>query len=175
MKWLPTSLLGLSLFACHGGTASTSDASETSARDDAGFPPDAGVLPVEIGIPDEISSSTFVELDEEGDVRIQDGGQGGTHALVALRFEDLGNWIFYEIGIRNLEGDGGVQTPSLVRPRPVPCDESMTVCRLSPVFVVLGGLADKSEWDGLHVEIHAEVWNEDGVRGAGTRRAYLRR
>lgn len=140
-------------------------------------PMEAGpqILPVEIGTPDEVSSTTFLELAEGGDVQLQDGGQGGTHALLALRFSGFGNWIFYEVAIQNLDGEGRVATPKLVRPRPVPCDDEGVVCRMSPIFAVIGGLADRSDWDGLHVEITGRVWNEDGLEGMGTRRAILRR
>lgn len=147
------------------------DAPSDSGPSDA----DAGVFPLEIGIPDVITASKFVELEEDGDVTIQDGGQGGTHALLALRFRGLGQWVFYEITITDIEGGGQVESPALVRPRPTLCDEALFECRASPLLVVIGGLADKDVWDGLHVEINARVSNEAGDEGVSSKRAFLRR
>jgi hypothetical protein len=136
------------------------------------------VLPsvtLEIGIPDPEKSSTFLELEQDGDVLIQDGGQGGTHALVALRFTGFGQWVYYQISIRDPAGGGEVATPELIRPRPMLCDEELFECRYSPILVVIGGLAPKEDWDGLYVEIVAVVRNEDGDEEVALQTAYLRR
>jgi hypothetical protein len=143
---------------------------DAASDEDSGAP-----FPVEIGTPDVITASKFVELETDGDVTIQDGGQGGTHALVALRFKGLGQWIYYRVAITDLDGGGEVETPELVRPRPTLCDEDLFECRLSPILVVIGGLADRDVWDGLHVEITATVSNEEGEEGVATTRAFLRR
>lgn len=136
---------------------------------------DEPTVTVELGVPDLEQRSTFTELDADGDVFIEDGGQGGTHALVALRFTGFGQWVYYQITIRDPVGGDEVKTPDLIRPRPVVCDEQLFACRYSPILVVLGGLATKDEWDGLYVEITATVRNEDGVEATVVKNAYLRR
>jgi hypothetical protein len=136
---------------------------------------DAG-LPVEVGIPDSKVTTQFAPLSRDGDVTIRDGGQGGTHAMIAIRFEGFGNWVYYRVAISDLDGDSEVSTVVPLRPQPAPCDENNPeLCRKSPIFVVLGGLAEREAWDGLHVLITAEVSNEDGMAGSATQRAYLRR
>ena len=92
-----------------------------------------------------------------------------------MRFSGLGQWIFYNVSITNLEAEGEVATPDLVRPMPTLCDEEKIECRKSPILVVIGGLAPRSTWDGLYVEITARVSNEAGEAGSATTRAYLRR
>lgn len=177
--WLGLAVALAPTLACTSADVEEPDEPKERRRDaadvDGGSAEDAGPQgpTVEIGIPDEENSTTFVELDEDGDVLIQDGGQGGTHALISLRFEGFGNWILYQVGLNDIDGDSGVETAPLPRARPVPCDGD--VCRVSPIFVQLGGLADRNSWDGLHVEIRASVENEEGVEGMTSLRAYLRR
>lgn len=163
------------LLACNRpiDVESVPDAASPEVREDAG--PTGPEVTLEIGIPDPEKSSTFLELPDDGDVLIQDGGQGGTHALVALRFTGFGQWVYYQITIRDPEGGGQVMTPELIRPRPMLCDEALFECRYSPILVVIGGLAPKEEWDGLDVEISALVRNEEGAQAVATKYATLRR
>jgi hypothetical protein len=161
-----------------GCNASVTSAPETHGERDAALPSDSGPADdatLEIGIPDREKTSTFVELEPDGDVLIQDGGQGGTHALMALRFTGFGQWVYYQLTIHDPDGGGEVMTPDLIRPRPMLCDDELFECRYSPILVVIGGLAPKDEWDGLYVEITATVRNEDGVEATAMQSAYLRR
>jgi hypothetical protein len=169
------------LAGCNAVAASAHDdtvpagtvATDAGSLGDSGS--DAPSVTLEIGVPDRDKSSAFAELAQDGDVQIQDGGQGGTHALIALRFSGFGQWVYYQVSIRDPEGGGEVQTPDLIRPRPMLCDDALFECRYSPILVVIGGLAPKEEWDGLHVEITAVVRNEDGAEATAVQTAYLRR
>lgn len=163
-------LLGCGVASDQGKGNPDEERSERETARDA-----SATFRVELGVPDVDDTSAFVALEEEGDVLIQDGGQGSTHALVALRVRGLGQWVFYEVRIAELEGGSEIKTPPLVSPRPTLCDEALLECRLSPLLVVIDRLADASVWDGLHVELSARVWNEAGDEAASTKRVYLRR
>jgi hypothetical protein len=130
-------------------------------------------LSVRVGIPDEETGLQYTELELDGDIRVQRGGQGGSHALVALQCRGLGNKVFFQAGVHNLDGDGEVFSALLPRPRPIACDDD-GLCNISPVFVQLGGVAPREEWDGLHVELSGRVWNEAGLEASGTALGYLR-
>jgi hypothetical protein len=121
---------------------------------------------VKVGIPDATTGIEFVEIADGDDIPIQMGGQGGTHARIALQVQGFGNRVFYQVFLKNLDGEGEVATLPLTRARPIACDDE-DVCRIGPLFVLLGGLAPSDEWEGLHVEATAVVRNEDGVEASG--------
>jgi hypothetical protein len=120
-----------------------------------------------VGVPDEQTNLKFEALDGDGLIPIRRGGQGGTHALIAIQCKGFGNRVVYQVTMKNLDGEGEIATLPLPRPRPIVC-ENDGVCRVSPLFVLLGGLAPPEDWDGLHVEVTATVANEDGLEGSGT-------
>ncbi len=156
----------------------TPEASTTSVREsgtepvqmgDSGVnsPEAASAEPwVRVGIPDAVTGIEFVAIEDGDDIPIQMGGQGGTHARIALSVSGFGNRIFYQVFLKNLDGEGEVATLPLTRARPVACDEN-DVCRVSPLFVLLGGLAPADEWEGLNVQATAVVSNADGESATG--------
>lgn len=171
-----------SAFACnatsqHDGDTNAEPEPTTLDGFDAGKFSDAGLGSrwLQVGSADEENTALFVPVEQDGDVPIQDGGQGGTHALIGLRFAGLGNWIKYQVSIEELDGDTSITTPELVRARPVPCEEGTDICKVSPIFVQLGGLAERSRWDGLRVKITGLVSNEDGQHASSSLRATLTR
>ncbi len=147
---------------------------------DAGPNPDGSLgdaapeLWARVGVPDAETQLYFQPLEEDGPISIRMGGQGGTHALIAIQCAGFGNRVTHQVSMRDLDGDGEVATLPLPRPRPVSCDEA-GVCKISPIYVLLGGLAEPENWDGLHVEVTATVNNADGLEASHTTTGYLTR
>ncbi len=158
--------------ACDSGACErcATDGGEPDTGAPEAGPPDGPM--VEVGVPDQETSLYFEQLTEDGEIDIRMGGQGGTHALIAIQCSGFGNRVLYQVEMTNLDADGGVATLPLPRPRPIACDDD-GVCRISPIFVLLGGLADPDDWDGLHVEVTATVSNEDGLVASDTKTGYL--
>ncbi len=157
---------------CDGGDCNVDCAGDAGPEGGLGSeagPPDGPL--VEVGIPDQETSLYFEPLSEDGEIDIRMGGQGGTHALIAIQCSGFGNRVVYQVEMKNLDGDGEIATLPLPRPRPIACDGD--VCRISPIFVLLGGLAEPEDWDGLHVEVTATVSNEDGLEASDTKTGYL--
>jgi hypothetical protein len=148
------------------------DAQAHDARAPDASPRDEAV--VRVGVPDAETNLYFQALEPDGPIAIRMGGQGGTHALIAVQCEGFGNRISYQISMKNAEGDGEVATLPLPRPKPIACNEQ-GVCKVSPIFVLLGGLAEPEDWDGLRVEVTATVSNEEGLFASDTRPGYLTR
>lgn len=143
---------------------------------DAG-PGDAGPLDpvVEVGIPDPDNSANFLPLAPGGEVKVDTFGQGGYHAEVGIAFRGFGDEVYPQIVIENLEdGEGRVDTPIPPRAQPVRCDAD-GYCVDPRTFVMLGGLADVDDLDGLRVRITARIENDAGLRGEDSREAVLRR
>lgn len=125
-----------------------------------------------VGTPDEATGLHFTALSDGDEIPIRRGGQGGTHALIAIQFAGFGNRVLYQVTLENLDGDGEVTTLPLPRPQPVICEDD-GLCRKTPLLVLLGGLAEPADWDGLHVRASATVSNDDGLEASGSVTGFL--
>lgn len=162
MVWAPTLALAAALGGCLTGSDGGSDGG-------------AAEVMVEVGIPDPDNSAHFLSLEPGGEVKVDTFGQGGFHAEVGIAFRGFGDAIYPQIVIENLEdGEGRVDTPIPPRAQPVRCDAD-GYCIDPRTFVMLGGLADIDDLDGLRVRITARIENDAGLRGEDSREAVLRR
>jgi len=160
----------LSLVAC----------SSSEAEDDAGDEkPDAAAphgLEVQVGVPDPQDDLEFLRLEHDGDIELGTFGQGGTHALLAVRCIGFGSQAFVDVSLTNLETDKVVMTLPSKRPQLLICREQPeAACDYLPIILMTGGLADPDEKDGLHVRVTAEVHNEAGKHGTASEDGYLRK
>lgn len=128
---------------------------------------------VVIGTPGGDDGLDFVAMEPGQVVRLQTFGQGGTHALLAIRCIGFGNRAFVTVTITNLTSLTSVTSPRSARPDLLLCRDEQTCDRL-PLLVMTGGLtAPDEERDGLRVRISAVVENADGDIGAGSQEAVL--
>jgi hypothetical protein len=136
--------------------------------------PDDGSQAVEIGQPGGDDNLDFVRLEEGDTIQLQSFGQGGTHALLAVRCIGLGTGRYYvTVWMENLETGFQVSVPPPARPRPLAC-HSDGVCDLVPLLVMTGGLAEAgADLDGTEVEVTAECRNEDGEEAEGSQMGVL--
>ena len=144
---------------------------------------------VEVGVPDEIRTLLFEELVSGGDIPLESFGQGGTHASLAIRCVNFGDRAFVKVTIENLDADGMTMTSNSVRPSLLLCPtlvgldseekeaalQQEHVCDLIPMIVMTGGLSGPIDLDDLHVQVTAEVQNEDGLSASASMDGYLRR
>jgi len=118
---------------------------------------------VDIGLPGGADGLDFVRLEPGGGVPLETFGQGGTHALLAVRCNGLGNRAFVGIRIRNAATGAAVEAPAGPSPRLLLCRDDVA-CDLLPLLVMTGGLVLPGEArDGLAVVIDVDAWNVDGI------------
>jgi hypothetical protein len=156
-----SALLGLlALAACSG-----------ESPDPANVPPvEAGV---DIGLPGGADGLEFTPLEPGGGVPLQTFGQGGTHALLAVRCSGLGNRAFVSVRIENAATGAAVEAPAGPSPRLLLCREE-NVCDLLPLLVMTGGLVLPGEArDGLAVIVRVDASNSLGVAVSAEREAVL--
>src|SRR5262245_59846407 len=127
----------------------------------------------DVGLPGGADGLAFVVLEPGGAVPLQTFGQGGTHALLAVRTSGLGNRAFVSVAIQNLATGAEVSAPAGASPRLLACrDEG--VCDLLPLLVMTGGLVLPGEArDGLAVRIHVDATGADGGTASADRDAVL--
>jgi hypothetical protein len=173
--------LGLALILCGGAACACSEDGGEHERDDAG--PDASdsskpmaKLAVEVGTPDPSGNLDFVPLEDGGDIALGTFGQGGTHAVLAVRCLGFGNKAFVDVTLENLDSGATVSTLPSSRPQLLVCREQPKgACDMLPIYVMTGGLADPSEKDGLRIRVIADVHSEAGDEASGSREGVLRK
>lgn len=130
-------------------------------------------IAVDVGLPGGADGLEFVSLEPGGSVPLQTFGQGGTHALLAVRTLGLGNRAFVGVEIENLATGDAVGAPAGPSPRLLLC-RTPDVCDLLPLLVMTGGLVPPgTDRDGLLVRIRVDASNSEGVAASVERDAVL--
>lgn len=127
-----------------------------------------------IGEPDPDNELDYLPLGPGDDIRLGTSGQGGYHALVAIRTQGLGNRAFIDIEIENLETGETIATLPSARPSLLLCRDHDVGCDQTPIYVMLGGLAPIDGLEGLPVEVRVVAFNTDGAMASSTLPATLR-
>jgi hypothetical protein len=128
---------------------------------------------VDIGLSAGEGGLGFARLEPGGEVPLLTFGQGGTHALLAIRCAGLGSSAFVNVTITNLQTGTQVQSTPSASPQLLICREP-ELCDLVPFLVMTGGLtAPGQERDGLPIRIDAEAHNAAGERAREEREAVL--
>lgn len=142
------------------------------SSDDAS--PSSGAEPwVDIGLPGGADGLEFVPLEPGAAVPLQTFGQGGTHALLAVRTSGLGNRAFIGVTITNAATGDAVSAPPGPSPRLLIC-RSADVCDLLPLLVMTGGLVPPgTDRDGLNVRLRVDAEAPDGTSVSVERDAVL--
>jgi hypothetical protein len=155
----PLGLVGVCLgFAC-------SDSSPNQAPEPAVW--------VDVGLTGGADGLEFVPLDAGGAVPLHTFGQGGTHAILAVRCSGLGARAFVGVTITNVETGDEVVAPPSDSPRLLLCRDE-EVCDLLPLLVMTGGLVPPgSEREGLPVQVRVDASNLAGVSASVERNAVL--
>lgn len=132
-----------------------------------------GAALVDVGLPGGADGLEFVPLEPGGSIALQTFGQGGTHALLAVRATGLGNRAFVSISITNAATGDEVSAPAGASPRLLLC-RTPNVCDLLPLLVMTGGLVPAgADRDGLQVRVRVDAWNSDGGAASIERNAIL--
>lgn len=128
---------------------------------------------MDIGLPGGSDGLEFTELLPGGGVPLETFGQGGTHALLAVRCGGLGNRAFVEVRIQNAASGATVVAPAGPSPRLLLCREA-GVCDLLPLLVMTGGLVQPGEArNGLAVIIGVDASSPDARAASVEREAVL--
>jgi hypothetical protein len=132
-----------------------------------------GPIAVDVGLPAGADGLEFVRLEPGGSVPLQTFGQGGTHALLAVRTTGLGHRAFIGVSIENVATGDTVSAPAGPSPRLLLC-RTEGVCDLLPLLVMTGGLVPPgSDRNGLVVRIHVDASNPEGLSTSVDRDAVL--
>jgi len=138
--------------------------------------PDSGASPepwVDVGLPGGEDGLEFVRLEPGAAIPLQTFGQGGTHALLAVRTGGLGNRAFVGVTLTNAATGDAVSAPPGPSPRLLIC-RSADVCDLLPLLVMTGGLVPPAtDRDGLSVRLRVEAASPDGASASVERDAVL--
>jgi hypothetical protein len=128
---------------------------------------------VDIGLPGGEDGLEFVPLEPGAAIPLETFGQGGTHALLAVRTSGLGNRAFVGVTITNAATGDAVSAPPGPSPRLLIC-RSPDVCDLLPLLVMTGGLVPPgTDRDGLNVHLRVEAANSEGTSASAERDAVL--
>jgi hypothetical protein len=128
---------------------------------------------VDVGLPGGADGLEFVRLEPGGSVPLETFGQGGTHALLAVRTSGLGNRAFVGVTITNASTGDAVSAPPGPSPRLLIC-RSPDVCDLLPLLVMTGGLVPPgTDRDGLNVRLRVDASNSEGQSASIERDAVL--
>lgn len=134
---------------------------------------DAGEPWVEIGLSAGEGGLGFERLEPSGQVPLFTFGQGGTHALLAIRCAGFGSSAFVNVTITNLRTGTQVRSTPSASPQLLLCREP-EVCDLVPFLVITGGLTvPGEEREGLPIRIDAEAHDVDGARARQEREGVL--
>ena len=152
----------LSLSACSSGSEGTPE-------------PEPGAIWVDIGLTSGDDGLDFAPLEPGGAVPLYTFGQGGTHALLAVRCSGLGNRAFVNVSITNLGTGDEVTAGATASPRLLLCrDEQQLVCDLLPLLVMTGGLVEPgTDRNGLPVRVKVDASNLAGDAASVERDAVL--
>jgi hypothetical protein len=158
MRTLALALLMLAPAACSGDTSSD---------------PEPPPLWVDVGLPGGSDGLQFMPLAPGGSVPLQSFGQGGTHALLAVRTSGLGDRAFVSVIIRNAATGAEVSAPAGSSPRLLACHDTGE-CDLLPLLVMTGGLVLPGQMrDGLAVLVRVDATGGDGASASVEREALL--
>jgi hypothetical protein len=128
---------------------------------------------VDLGLSGGPDGLQFEHLEPGGSVPLYTFGQGGTHALLAVRCMGLGERACVAITISNPADGRSVSAPAGQSPRLLACDADGS-CDLLPLLVMTGGLVPPgTDRDGLAVVIRADASNLEGVATSVERDAFL--
>jgi len=128
---------------------------------------------VDVGLPGGADGLEFVPLEPGAAIPLETFGQGGTHALLAVRASGLGNRAFVGVTITNAATGDAVNAPPGPSPRLLLC-RSPDVCDLLPLLVMTGGLVPPgTDRDGLTVRVQVDVENLEGASASVERDAVL--
>jgi hypothetical protein len=128
---------------------------------------------VDIGLPGGEDGLEFVRLEPGAAIPLETFGQGGTHALLAVRTSGLGNRAFVGVTITNAATGDAVSAPPGPSPRLLIC-RSADACDLLPLLVMTGGLVPPgTDRDGLNVRLRVEAASPDGTSASVERDAVL--
>jgi hypothetical protein len=134
--------------------------------------PAEGVVSVDVGVTGGPDGLDFVALEPGGEISLHTFGQGGTHALLAVRCIGMGNRAFVSVVITNLETGREASAPAGTSPRLLLCEDEWT-CDLLPLLIMTGGLVADSDGTAIPVRISAEAQNADGIGASVEREAVL--
>jgi hypothetical protein len=128
---------------------------------------------VDVGLPAGEDGLEFVRLEPGAAIPLETFGQGGTHALLAVRTSGLGNRAFIGVTITNAATGDAVSAPPGPSPRLLIC-RGADVCDLLPLLVMTGGLVPPgTDRDGLNVRLRVEAASPDGTSASVERDAVL--
>jgi hypothetical protein len=128
---------------------------------------------VDVGLPGGDDGLEFVSLQAGAAIPLQTIGQGGTHALLAVRTTGLGNRAFIGVTITNTATGDAVSAPPGPSPRLLICRTPDT-CDLLPLLVMTGGLVPPgTARDGLEVRVRVDAHNPEGTSASVERDAVL--
>jgi len=127
---------------------------------------------VDVGVTGGADGLDFVALEPGGEISLHTFGQGGTHALLAVRCIGLGNRAFVSVVITNLATGREASAPAGASPRLLLCEDEQT-CDLLPLLIMTGGLVADSDGSSIPVRLRAEAHNADGIRASVEREAVL--
>ena len=128
---------------------------------------------VELGLSGGADGLEFEALEPGGSVPLYTFGQGGTHALLAVRCRGLGERAFVALTITNPADGRSVSAPAGPSPRLLACAADGD-CDLLPLLVMTGGLVPPgTDRDGLLVLIRADASNVAGAAASVEREAFL--
>jgi hypothetical protein len=128
---------------------------------------------VDIGLTSGEDGLDFVSLESGGEVPLYTFGQGGTHALLAVRCSGLGNRAFVDVSITNLGTGDEVTAGATESPRLLLC-RGEGVCDLLPLLVMTGGLVEPGvDRNGLPVRVKVDASNLAGAAASVARDAVL--
>ena len=160
MRPVRTSVLALlALLGCSGATPSEE--------------PEPLSVSVDVGLPGGNDGLQFIPLAPGGAVPLQTFGQGGTHALLAVRTSGLGDRAFVSVTIRNAASGAEVSAPAGSSPRLLACHDTGE-CDLLPLLVMTGGLVLPGQMrDGLAVLVRVDATGAEGGSASVEREAQL--
>lgn len=128
---------------------------------------------VDVGVTSGDDGLDFEALQPGGAVPLYTFGQGGTHALLAVRCSGLGERAFVSVIIRNVATGDEVSAPAGQDPRLL-LPRGDGVYDLLPLLVMTGGLvAPGDERDGLPVLVRVDASNTAGDAASVEREAVL--
>lgn len=154
----------LLLVAVAGVTSCSEDHMQPSAADDPS-------VSVEIGIPVGSNTLNFVPLEPGNEIFLQTFGQGGTHALLAVRCIGFGEEAFVTAWLTHLPSG---QRASLSTPTSqlLSCADELA-CDLMPILIMTGGFGEITALDGTRVEAGGRCRSESGTQAEAVREGVL--
>lgn len=137
--------------------------------------PEAADVWIEIGTAGGNDDLDFVPLEPGGELPLHTFGQGGTHALLAVRCSGFGRRAFVGISLTSAMTGRQVTSPPSAEPSLLLCrDDAETVCDLLPIFVMTGALVGpEASSAGVPIVVRADAHHRDGLSASVERQAIL--